>query len=693
MPDDFLGSMRIEAEQEIVLTVIRLEMTSTGFQLTAVPPSAPTPTFERFCATLEGYQEYLEAHADYAELRRDIDGEIDDYVNAKVDEGEAGLKAAATTIPVVFHVIYKTTAQNISDAQIKSQLDILNKDFRKLNTDTSKVPNAFKSTTADTRIQFKLTVRDPDCKPTTGITRTKTTKDTFVYDHKHKFTSQGVPMKFSSSGGVDAWPRDKYLNIWVCNLHSGLLGFSTFPGDPANVDGVVIDYEYFGNTGTAKKPFHLGRTATHEIGHWLDLKHIWGDDGKAADKCSGSDFVNDTPNQYLQNTGCPSFPTVSCNNGPKGDVFMDYMDYCDDKCLYMFTNGQADRMNAALFTTRSKLLGSDALIPPESVSGPDLYSQDSSTDTGEEPNTASNFLYRSNDIWIRNNNDGLTNQEHQNPIASQTNYIYVRVRNRGCSDASSATVKLYWAKASTGLSWPKPWDGSVTGPALMGGSIGEKTSGVVKGRDFTILGFPWIPPNPSDYSSFGADKTHFCLLSRIETSTSSPYGMTSPETSDLNQNVRKNNNIAWKNVSVTEKTSSGSKEGHVIVANYFGEPQTFNLVFSFPQISGKPSLLDFGEIRIDLGGLFDHWAHSGGRGEGFEILDPPVIRLVERRAVLEDIFLDNGELMVIRAEMIPFLNPIPGRNVYGLNIEQYLINERGEGLVGGQTLVLKEAHP
>ena len=141
----------------------------------------------------------------------------------------------------------------------------------------------------------------------------------------------------------------KYLNIWVCQLSGGLLGYAQFPGGPPKTDGVVITHTGFGTKGTASKPFHLGRTATHEIGHWLNLRHIWGD----TEDCSGSDLVADTPNAEGPNFGTPSFPKISCNNGPNGDMFMNYMDYVDDEAMFMFTSQQSERMRATLDNERN----------------------------------------------------------------------------------------------------------------------------------------------------------------------------------------------------------------------------------------------------------------------------------------------------------------------------------------------------
>ena len=250
------------------------------------------------------------------------------------------------TIPVVVHVLYKTSNQNISDAQIFSQIDILNEDFRKNNSDASSVPSAFSGVAADCEIEFCLAVRDPNGNVTTGITRTYTTTSSF---------SGYTSMKYSSSGGQDAWNTSDYLNIWVCNLSSGLLGFATFPGGNSSTDGVVCDYAYFGNSGTATYPYHLGRTATHEVGHYLNLYHIWGD------SYCGNDYVSDTPKHEGSNYGCPSFPHASsCSGtGSNGEMFMNYMDYTNDACMYMFTTGQKNRMRATLNGSRSSLLSSN----------------------------------------------------------------------------------------------------------------------------------------------------------------------------------------------------------------------------------------------------------------------------------------------------------------------------------------------
>jgi hypothetical protein len=248
-------------------------------------------------------------------------------------------KAKIITIPVVVHVVYNKSSENISDSQVKSQIRALNRDYRATNPDRSKVPAVWKGLVTDTRVRFALAKKDPQGKKTTGITRTKTTRAFFGDD-------DGV--KSRTTGGADPWPAQRYLNLWVCTLKPWL-GYAQFPGGPIKTDGVVILNTAFGTVGTATRPFNLGRTATHEVGHWLNLRHIWAD----TEDCSGSDFVADTPNAGGPNYGKPTFPHITCNNGPNGDMFVNYMDYVDDDTMFMFTAQQVVRMRTTLETART----------------------------------------------------------------------------------------------------------------------------------------------------------------------------------------------------------------------------------------------------------------------------------------------------------------------------------------------------
>lgn len=238
-------------------------------------------------------------------------------------------------IPVVVHVLYNTSEQNISDEQVISQINSLNKDYRRLNADTVNTPGAFKSVAADTRIQFCLAKQDPQGNHTSGIIRKYTKTQQFLADDA---------VKFSSKGGDDSWDATRYLNIWVCNLFGRTLGYGVLPGGPADRDGVVIKYSTFGTVGRVAEPYNKGRTATHEVGHWLGLKHLWGD------SACGDDGIADTPPQETSNTYCPGFPHLSsCSADSNGDMFMNFMDFTDDRCMNLFTQGQKKAMRA-LFT-------------------------------------------------------------------------------------------------------------------------------------------------------------------------------------------------------------------------------------------------------------------------------------------------------------------------------------------------------
>jgi hypothetical protein len=264
-------------------------------------------------------------------------------------------KGTIITIPVVVHVVYANPSENISAAQILSQIAILNKDYRKLNADTSAIPKVFAAVAADCEIEFCLATKDPNGNNTSGITRTATKQTSFSPGTFNGVSWSNDGVKYTSSGGIDAWNTSKYLNIWVCDLGT-LRGYAQIPGGPSSSDGVVVDYTRFGNIGTAAWASFTIRTTTHEIGHWLNLNHIWGNNIKETSNC-GDDYCDDTPTESSSTYGTPTFPynTYSaCNSGANGEMFMNYMDYTD--CRSMFTQDQKTRMRAAIDTFRSGLL-------------------------------------------------------------------------------------------------------------------------------------------------------------------------------------------------------------------------------------------------------------------------------------------------------------------------------------------------
>lgn len=272
---------------------------------------------------------------------------IEQFTQNWIASNQHAKSGTVLQIPVVIHVVWNDPVENISDAQIQTQLDVLNDDFRKRNADTTFIPGVFQPLAADIEIEFVLAQRDTLGAPTTGINRIQTTIDEF--GNFNPAALQAVP----------PWDTTAYLNIYICEITNGgfILGYATRPGMPlGGFDGIVMDYRYFGTIGTVQPPYDLGRTLTHEVGHYLNLLHIWGDNGG----CSDDDLVNDTPSQEFPNYGCNTHPLNSCSSD---DMFMNYMDYGDDPCLVMFTQGQKMRMLAALNGPRASLLTSPALAP------------------------------------------------------------------------------------------------------------------------------------------------------------------------------------------------------------------------------------------------------------------------------------------------------------------------------------------
>jgi PKD repeat protein len=285
-------------------------------------------------------------------------------------------------IPVVVHVIHNGeavgTASNVSYAAIQSQIDVLNEDFRRIFGSNGYNTNPLG---ADTQIEFCLSKRRPDGSAfpggEDGVNRINRTTAGFSAPPYAQTYVENTIKAYTYNGNVPTatrgWDPAKYMNIWLCNLGNGLLGYAQFPqsplggmgcGSPVNgTDGVVFLYSSIGKsavTGFAG-PYNEGRTATHEIGHWLGLRHIWGDGG-----CTVDDYCNDTPEAAAANYGCPAIN--SCTNAPDpgNDMVENYMDYTDDACMNIFTNDQKQRMRAVLEGSplRLSLINSDACTPP-----------------------------------------------------------------------------------------------------------------------------------------------------------------------------------------------------------------------------------------------------------------------------------------------------------------------------------------
>ncbi|MCL9770947.1 zinc metalloprotease [Flavobacterium sp. HXWNR69] len=274
----------------------------------------------RNCASHDVHERQLRENPELA-MRMNA---IENFTQQRIVEN-ARLVNGRIVIPVVVNVLYRTAAENISLAQIQSQIDVLNRDFNASNADFSQIPSVFYGVAANVGITFELDA---------------------VYRKSTKKTSWGTrdAMKKSSQGGLNPTSPSTKLNLWVCTIGSGILGYAQFPGGSLATDGVVVDSKYFGTVGTATAPYNLGRTATHEVGHWLNLRHIWGD------TTCGSDLVNDTPTHNTANYGVPAFPHYSTCTGNPIEMTMNFMDYTDDAGMYMFSEGQKSRM-LALFAS------------------------------------------------------------------------------------------------------------------------------------------------------------------------------------------------------------------------------------------------------------------------------------------------------------------------------------------------------
>ena len=255
-------------------------------------------------------------------------------------------------IPVVVHVLYSKGEFNISAEKIRSQIDALNRDFRKKNSDVVNTPAEFSHLVADVEIEFVLAKNDPAGNASTGITRTFTTLDGWSgHDPDNSQPVEELKLYFTSQGGHDAWPVDQYLNIWVVEVSDhagrvGMPGYSHFPGTDARIDGVVIDPRVFGTISPLVDGHTLGRTATHEVGHWLNLLHIF-----ASRSCESTDYVDDTPSAADSYAGRPGYPQYSCGHST---MFMNFMDYVDDDAMYMFTIGQKERMHEVFRPTSER---------------------------------------------------------------------------------------------------------------------------------------------------------------------------------------------------------------------------------------------------------------------------------------------------------------------------------------------------
>ena len=298
---------------------------------------------QHICATDKYNKPFQDSNPEKYEQ---IEIDIQNYLNAPKQKSGHHI-----IIPVVFHIVYNDANENIPDSVIYQQLEVLNESFNARNPDTTILTDTLKNWIGNFKISFELAYEDPYGLPTGGITRTHTQMSAFSY--------YGNLVKFGQHG-KDAWPTDRYLNIWVCDLYNYLLGYAQFPGGPEETDGVVLDWQTVGNQqypwtydDPAFSAWIGGKVAVHEIGHWLNLYHPWGNDGQCSE-----DYIPETGSQ-----GGPIYPSAECPDtlfstcNPIARVFVKhYMDYGGNNCLVCFTKNQVLRGLASLETYRAEMI-------------------------------------------------------------------------------------------------------------------------------------------------------------------------------------------------------------------------------------------------------------------------------------------------------------------------------------------------
>jgi hypothetical protein len=352
-----------------------------------------------------------------------------EMVAARIKSAKTLRTGELVTIPVVFHLVLSRQSQ-VTDAQVQAQLDTLNNDYAGLNGSASRIPAYFKSLFGQSGIQFCLAQQTPDGEPSTGIVRYTTTQTPFNYLFNY--------VKHESSGGANAWNTDNYLNIWITDLSDDVLGYATFPEDGVKDEqGVVLDYSSL--PGGSATGYNRGKTLTHEVGHYFNLYHIWGDDEGS---CYGSDYVNDTPNQANKTSSCRTgIVTDNCSPSGNGIMYQNYMDYTPDACLLMFTVQQVARMETAYANYRSLLASS------KGCKIPNLHSNDASLQSINSPDQR---------------------------ICSSTFSPVVTIKNVGSETLTRLTIK---AELGDGVSTIHNWVGSLTSFAEISVTLPEMTVG------------------------------------------------------------------------------------------------------------------------------------------------------------------------------------------------------------------------
>ncbi|MFM2224346.1 MAG: hypothetical protein RJA07_548 [Bacteroidota bacterium] len=445
------------------------------------------------CATDEYYQNEItnnpalqQSYLAAAQQTRTIANNI-----IYTSKGKAGNSVPQYIIPVVVHILYNTAADDLADSTVYTNLQRLNDDYRRTNFDTATTRNIFKSIAADTKVEFRLAVRDPNGNCTNGIIHKYTSATSFNTTNK---------MKSNSTNGDDPWNTSAYLNLWVCTISGGILGYAQFPGGTAATDGVVINNTAFGEKGAAQAPYDLGRTLTHEVGHWLNLYHTFqgGCAGMNAGNCASSgqgDECCDTPPTSSANYGCPASQNT-CNEsyaGDRVDMTENYMDYTDDACMNAFTIDQTARIQATLMGVRNGLVTSLGLTP---VTGTPLLtvSNDTICNGGTVSVTASgaNTYFWSPSKGLNSNSTATV---IASPTVTTTYTVYTTNTTNHCTAWAQDTILVLGASTNIAVSPTKICLGIPQKLTASGGRnyTWSPTSGISNSTHDTVTAFFTTP--------------------------------------------------------------------------------------------------------------------------------------------------------------------------------------------------------
>ncbi len=631
----------------------------------------------------------------FAANMADFEGKIKAELDRNRQIGEKALPFQVINIPVVVHLMQSSNGAGIPDQLVNQQLEALNRDFRRKNTDEmSKIPEAFRVLAADTRIQFVLARRDPSGASSSGVVRATPGKEKFDFSPLANGPEERNPIKFKASGGDDAWPADQYLNIWVCQLDEKLKeGYASLPADLAGravEDGVVVDQDYFGFSGAGRSK---GRTLTNLVAKWLGIRDIWG-----MGDWVGSDEVEDTPIQEGPNNGKADYPLFNRAESPYGDMYCNFMDATDDTQRLMFSAGQADRMYAGLISWRPQLIDSEADLDANAgpAAGIDHYIEDQAGDTGVEPNPLPGPYYYAEGIAVNQNGTagaaGITLGTGVTTGGGATNYIHVRVRRTGAgAPPPSEVLHVYWANASTGNNdW---YDATRWNEIGMGYSV---YTGWVSNTRYI---------NPPITLPASLTSGHICLIARLEQEAQSCpdrscNGSPGHPTMALGTFVRDNNNVAWQNLDIVASEAPGDNradnaqglrrpETETQFANFTSEATQTRLVFA--NMPNETPIFNFGKVAVGGKRLLELWEQSGRQGEGIEQRDSQIV--VSKPGAYISLNLPPGEFNNLKLRFLEDANTPNLRDIYLLNLEQ---QERKDdekyATRGGVVFALKAEH-